>query len=138
MRRRARGSVSGVLAILAVACSAAVTAAAAGPVEIRIGHGLANEEQLWLMLARPDLTPSQGKAYTLKFTAFRANVDRLNAYEAGQIDGGTVPAVSAMFAAEQGAPLKLVASICRDVTGGRGFNSSYLALADSGLKSYGP
>ena len=121
------------LATLALFLYAAGAAAATGPVEIRIGHGLASEEQLWLMLARPDLTPNQGKAYTLKFTAFRGNADRLNAYEAGQIDGGTIAAPTALFAAEQGVPLRLVASVCREVTGGKVFNSTFLALADSGI-----
>ena len=122
------------LALLALAMPA-LPRAATGPVEIRIGHGLASEEQLWLMLARPDLTPHQGKAYTLKFTAFRGNADRLNAYEAGQIDGGTISAPTALFAAEQGVPLKLVASICREVTGGRAFNTTYFALAGAGIQS---
>ena len=33
---------------------------AADPPLIRFGHGFAAEEQVWLMAARPDLTPGQG------------------------------------------------------------------------------
>ncbi len=102
------------------------------PVEIRIGHGFAAEENLWLMKVKPDLTPNQGRLYTLTFTAFRGNVDRLNAYEAGQLDGGTVAAPSALFAAEQKLPFKLVASITRERQGY--FNTTYLALEDSGIR----
>ena len=31
------------------------------PTLIRFGRGFAAEEQVWLMSARPDLTPNQGK-----------------------------------------------------------------------------
>jgi ABC-type nitrate/sulfonate/bicarbonate transport system substrate-binding protein len=103
------------------------------PVEIRIGHGFAAEENLWLMAAKPDLTPNQGKAYSLTLTAFRGNADRLNAYEAGQLDAGTIAAPTALFAAEEKLPFKLVASIVREQQGA--FNTTYLALADSGIRS---
>jgi len=110
-------------------------AAPAGPVEIRLGHGFAAEEQFWLMAARPDITPNQGKVYTLKYTAFRASDDRMRAYEAGQLDGGTISGPTALFAAEQGLPLKLVASISKEVPGGNWHNTTFLALADSGIRS---
>jgi ABC-type nitrate/sulfonate/bicarbonate transport system substrate-binding protein len=110
-------------------------AAPAAPVEIRLGHGFAAEEQFWLMAARPDITPNQGKAYTLKFTAFRASDDRIRAYEAGQIDGGTIPGPTALFAAEQGLPLKLVASICKEVPGGNWHNTTFLALDGAGIRT---
>ena len=44
---------------------------AAEPPLIRLGHGFAAEEQLWVMGARPDLTPNQGKKYRLKFFQFQ-------------------------------------------------------------------
>ncbi len=103
------------------------------PVEIRIGHGFAAEEQLWLMKARPDLTPNQGKAYTLTFTPFRANSDRFNAFQAGQIDGGTAAANTAIFARAQGIKLKAVASISREAR--QGFQTTFLAREDSGIKT---
>src|SRR5579885_2855305 len=105
------------------------------PVEIRIGHGFAAEENLWLMAAKPDLAPNQGKAYTLTFTAFRGNADRLSAYEAGQIDAGTIAAPTAVFAAEQGLTMKLVASIGREAHNPQYHNTTYLALAESGINS---
>ncbi len=37
------------------------------PVPIRLGNTTTSgEDQIWLMKARPDLTPNQGKAYTLE------------------------------------------------------------------------
>ena len=62
-------------------------AAGGNPVEIRVGHGFAAEENLWLMAARPDVTPNQGKAYRLTMTAFRGNADRLNGFDSGQLIG---------------------------------------------------
>ena len=124
----------GVLFVFALALGPS-QAAPAGPVEMRLGHGFAAEEQLWLMAARPDITPNQGKLYTLKFIAFRASDDRIRGYEAGQIDGGTIPGPTALFAAEQGLPFKLMASISKEVPGGNWHNTTFLALADSGIRS---
>ena len=50
---------------------------------IRFGRGFAAEEQVWLMSARPDLTPNQGKRYELKQILFQANPERFQAYLAG-------------------------------------------------------
>ncbi len=124
----------GVLLVLVLAFGPS-QAAPGAPAEIRLGHGFAAEEQLWLMAARPDITPNQGKLYALKFTAFRASDDRIRAYEAGQLDGGTIPGPTALFAAEQGLPLKLVASISKEVPGGNWHNTTFLALADSGIRA---
>jgi len=46
---------------------------------IRFGRGFAAEEQVWLMSARPDLAPSQGKKYQLKQILFQANPERFQA-----------------------------------------------------------
>lgn len=108
--------------------------AAKAPVEIRIGHGLSGEEQLWLMKAMPQLTPSQGKVYTLNYIPFRGNADRFNAFQAGQLDGGTVTAYTAIFAKGQGIPLKVVAGINGFSTDkSKGFIIPFMALSDSGL-----
>ncbi len=102
------------------------------PVEIRIGHGFAAEENLWLMKAKPELAPNQDRLYRLTFTAFRGNADRLSAYEAGQLNGGTISAPTALFSTEQGMPLKLVASVVRERPGY--FNTTFLALSDAGIR----
>jgi ABC-type nitrate/sulfonate/bicarbonate transport system substrate-binding protein len=124
-----------VLVALVLAVLPRAVAAPGAPVEIRLGHGFAAEEQLWLMGARPDITPGQGRAYTLKLTAFRASDDRLKAFEAGQLDGGTIAGPTALFAAEQGLPIRLVASLSKEVPGGNWHNTTYLALADAGLRT---
>ena len=129
----AKPAASGSPAAAAKPAGQAPSGGSSQPVEIRIGHGFAAEENLWLMAAKPDLTPNQGRAYTLALTAFRGNTDRLNAYEAGQLDGGTIAGPSALFAAEQKLPFKLVASVSRERQGS--FNTTFMALEESGIRS---
>ena len=83
---------------------------AAQPVAIRLGHGPAAEEQLWLMKAKPDLTPGQSKDYALDFQLFRGTDQRFKAVEAGQLDMFTGSASSAILAWSQGFDFKAVAS----------------------------
>jgi len=108
------------------------TALAADPQLIRFGHGFAAEEQLWLMGARPDLTPNQGKAYRLQFVKFQGNPERFQAYLAGELDGGTAPGLSVIFADAQGVDLKVVAGICQEAAGS--FSTTYMVKADGPVK----
>ena len=117
------------------ATAAGLATPPATPVEIRLGYGTAAEENLWLMMAKPDLTPNQGKWYSLKATQFRASDERLAAFEAGQLDAGTMPAATALFAADRGVPLKLVASVVRESIDPKWFRTTFLGLADSGIAS---
>src|SRR5207244_12247719 len=90
----------------------AISAEAAEPPLIRLGRGFAAEEQVWLMSARPDLTPNQGKPYQLKQILFQANPERFQAFLAGELDAGTAPGLSIIFARAQGVDIKIVASVC--------------------------
>src|SRR6195256_1523915 len=87
------------------------------PTLIRFGRGFAAEEQVWLMTARPDLTPNQGKKYALKQILFQANPERFQAFLAGELDGGTAPGLAVIFARAQGVDMKMVASICLEASG---------------------
>ncbi|HVR88323.1 MAG TPA: ABC transporter substrate-binding protein [Candidatus Limnocylindria bacterium] len=129
------GGSSGGAPTAASASAGALATPPAQPVEIRLGYGTAAEENVWLMLAKPDLAPNQGKWYSLKATQFRASDERLSAFEAGQLDAGTMPAATALFAADRGVPLKLVASIVRESIDPKWFRTTFIALADSGIKS---
>lgn len=105
----------------------------ATPVPIRIGHGFAAEEPLWLMAAKPDLTPNQGVWYTLEMTPFRAQVDRFNAFQAGELDGGTGASTSMIFAWGRQLPVVAVGSLSREAYG-QGFSTGFLALEESGIR----
>jgi ABC-type nitrate/sulfonate/bicarbonate transport system substrate-binding protein len=103
--------------------------ALAQPVEIRMGVGTASEEQAWLMKARPDLTPNQGKVYTYNMSMFRSGGDRMTAFQAGQLDGVTASTTGVLFAASKGVPLLVPVSMARESS--RTFSTAYFALADS-------
>jgi len=106
---------------------------AAGPL-IRFGRGFAAEEQVWLMSARPDLTPNQGKRYELKQILFQANPERFQAYLAGELDAGTAPGLAVIFARAQGMDMKIVASVCLEA-GGNYFATTYMVKDDGPVKS---
>jgi ABC-type nitrate/sulfonate/bicarbonate transport system substrate-binding protein len=121
------------LAILAIAFSAG--AVAQGAPLIRLGRGFAAEEQLWLMSARPDLTPSQGKRYELKQILFQANPERFQAFLAGEIDAGTAPGLAVIFARAQGLDMKIVASVCLEAAGKQWFSTTYMVKDDGPIKT---
>jgi ABC-type nitrate/sulfonate/bicarbonate transport system substrate-binding protein len=110
-------------------------AVAADPQLVRFGHGFAAEEQLWLMGARPDLTPHQGKTYKLQLVKFQGNPERFQAYLAGELDGGTAPGLSVIFADAQGVDLKVVASVCQEAEGKQWFSTTYMVKDDGPVKS---
>jgi ABC-type nitrate/sulfonate/bicarbonate transport system substrate-binding protein len=87
------------------------------------------------MSARPDLAPNQGKRYQLKQILFQANPQRFQAYLAGEIDAGTAPGLSVIFANEQGLDIKVVASVCMEAAGQQWFSTTYMTKADGPIKS---
>ncbi len=119
------------LSFLAFALAAAFASggAEAQPVEIRMGVGTASEEQAWLMQARPDLTPGQGRAYRYAMTMFRSGGERMTAFQAGQLDAVTSSTTGVLFAASKGVPLVVPASMAKESA--KNFSTSYLSLKDS-------
>lgn len=113
--------------------AAFVTTASAQTVNIRVGHGASAEEPLWIMLAAPQATPAQGKAYNLEFNLFRGSDKRFQAFEAGELDIATGSTHSVLMAASQGARFKIVASLSRE--GGQGFATRYMVREDSPIKT---
>jgi ABC-type nitrate/sulfonate/bicarbonate transport system substrate-binding protein len=122
-----------VLALFALVFS--LNSLAAEPPLIRFGRGFAAEEQVWLMTARPDLAPNQGKRYQLKQILFQANPQRFQAYLAGEIDAGTAPGLTVIFASEQGLDIKVVASVCLEAAGKQWFSTTYMVKDDGPVKS---
>jgi ABC-type nitrate/sulfonate/bicarbonate transport system substrate-binding protein len=114
----------------------ASAALAQEPTLIRFGRGFAAEEQVWLMSARPDLTPNQGKKYQLKQILFQANPERFQAYIAGELDAGTAPgAAGVAFVRAQGVDMKIVASICLEAAGLQWFSTTYMVKDDGPIKT---
>ena len=107
---------------------------AAEPPLIRLGHGPSNEEPVWLMAVRPDLTPNQGKHYRLKLTPFLGVNDRFQAYVAKEIDAGTAPPFSVIFARSRGVDMKIVAGIMQEAKGEH-FSTTFMVKDGSPIKS---
>ncbi|MFC5587780.1 ABC transporter substrate-binding protein [Sporosarcina soli] len=105
-----------------------------GPVEIKLGVGYATEENLWLIKVASELAPNYGEKYTLDLQQFRANTDRLNAYRANQIDGGTLGQGASIMSVAQGVDMKVVANIAKESMD-EGFNSTFMGLKKAGYQS---
>src|SRR5271163_1181306 len=87
------------------ACGLAIAvagAAHADPLNLRIGYGTAAEEQLWLLVAKPDIGTHYGKDYTIEGTRFTGSDKRAQAFEAGAIDLASSSANGVIFAAAEG------------------------------------
>jgi ABC-type nitrate/sulfonate/bicarbonate transport system substrate-binding protein len=113
---------------LGVAVCTAVHVAAAQPVPLRMGTGPASEEQLWLIKARPDLTPNQGKVYSYNLITFRGGNERFQAYQSGQLDGASSSSTGALFAASKGIDLRVILNMGNESN--EAFSTTYLAMAD--------
>ncbi|HUZ71455.1 MAG TPA: ABC transporter substrate-binding protein [Stellaceae bacterium] len=105
-------------------------AARAAPLVIRLGYSQAAEEQTWLLMAKHDLGKNYGKLYTLEPTLFRSSSQRAQAFAAGAIDLASSAANGVLFAAAEGIPSTIIASISKDALH-RGFNTAFAALASS-------
>jgi ABC-type nitrate/sulfonate/bicarbonate transport system substrate-binding protein len=103
------------------------------PPKIRIGYGVAAEEQLWLLIAKPDIGAHYGKDYVIDGTRFSGSDKRAQAFEAGAIDIASSSANGVIFAAAEGVTGKIIASISRESQ--RGYSTSFYALAGSPIKT---
>src|SRR3989440_2252318 len=121
--------------VVALGAILAGNALAQQPPLIRLGRGFAAEEQLWLMSARPDLAPNQGKRYQLKQILRQANPERFQAFLAGELDAGTAPGLAVIFGRAQGMDIKIVASVCVEAAGKEWFSTTYMVKDDGPVKS---
>jgi len=128
MMRPTRRQVCAGMTALGVSLGARV--ARAEPLTIRLGYSLAAEEQVWLLMAKPELGKNYGKLYTLDATRFTSSSKRAEAFAAGAIDIASSAANGVLFAAAEGIPTNIVASISKESLH-RGFNTAFIALASS-------
>ena len=119
--------------ILGSSLCLACPARAADPPTLRIGYGSAAEEQLYVLLAKPDIGKNYGKAYRLEGSRFQSSTQRSQAFEANAIDLASSGAVGVLFAAAEGVTGKVIASLARESP--RGFATSYYVKDDSPIKA---
>jgi len=129
-----RREICGGAAAAAIGIPLGASAASASPVHIRLGYSQAAEEQLWLLMAKPDLGKNYGKIYTFDATRFPSSSNRAQAFAAGAIDIASGAASGLLFAAAEGIPMKIIASLCRESRRGD-FSTSFLSLASSKINS---
>jgi ABC-type nitrate/sulfonate/bicarbonate transport system substrate-binding protein len=109
------------------------SSSAADPPSIRIGYGSAAEEQLYLLLAKPDIGKNYGKAYKLESLRFQSSTQRAQAFEANAIDIASSGAVGVLFAAAEGVAGKIIASLVRESP--HGFATSFYVKTDSPIRT---
>jgi len=114
-------------------CLIAAGAAQAEPVKLRIGYGTAAEEQLWLLIAKPDIGKHYGTAYTIEGTRFTGSDKRAQAFEAGAIDIAASSGNGVIFAASEGVKAKVIASLTRESQ--RGYSTAFYANASAPIKT---
>jgi ABC-type nitrate/sulfonate/bicarbonate transport system substrate-binding protein len=110
-----------------------VITAHADPLKLRIGYGTAAEEQLWLLIAKPDIGKHYGKVYTIESSRFPGSDKRAQAFEAGAIDLASSSANGVIFGAAQGVEAKIIASLTREST--KGFSTTFYSAPNSPIKT---
>src|SRR5262245_21063427 len=99
---------------------------------IRFGRQTAAEDNLWLMLAKPELAPNLNKAYKVEWTQLRASEAAFKAFEGGQIDMASASANAVIAAAASGLELKIVGTLSRETE--KGANTKFLVKKDGPSK----
>jgi ABC-type nitrate/sulfonate/bicarbonate transport system substrate-binding protein len=112
---------------------ASISSVIGEPVKIRLGYGVAAEEQLWLLIAKPDIGIHYGKDYVIEGTRFSGSDKRAQAFEAGVIDVASSSANGVIFAAAEGVAGKIIASISLESK--RGYSTSFYAPTTSPIKT---
>lgn len=112
---------------------ASVSSVNGQPLKIRLGYGVAAEEQLWLLIAKPDIGTHFGNDYVIDGARFSGSDKRAQAFEAGAIDIASSSANGVIFAAAEGVSGKIIASISRESK--RGYSTSFYVPATSPIKT---
>ena len=128
-----RGVVGGIAAAGVLGGLGLRSASAADPVTLRLGYGGAAEEQVWLLIAKPELGKNQGKLYKLDATRFQSSDKRAQAFEADAIDLSEGSATGVLFAAAEGVNSKIICSITKESK--RGFSTAFYVPDESSIKS---
>ena len=97
---------------------------------IRFGRQTAAEDNVWLMLAKPDLTPNLNKSYKIEWNQFRASDVAFKAYQGGQVDLITTACNSVITAASKDDDIKDIARASRETQAGA--RTQYLSKKDGG------
>lgn len=105
------------------------------PVAMSLGRGPSSEEPLYVLAADPELAGAEhaNEWYGLEVTEY-SPPDRLAAFQAGELVGGTTSTPQLFTAASSGVPLAAVASIA-NINDDGGYTYPFLTMPDSGIES---
>lgn len=105
------------------------------PVAMPLGRGPSSEEPLYIMAADPEAAGAEhvGSWYDLEITEYTPP-DRLAAFQAGELVGGTTSTPQLFSAVDSGVPIAAVASIA-NISDQGGYTYPFVALSDSGIAS---
>ena len=117
------------LALAALAFADAASAQTTVPT-IRAGRQTAAEDNVWLMIAKPELQPNLNKSYKIEWNQFRASDVAFKAYQGGQVDLFTTACNSVITAASKDVDIKVIASASRETQAGA--RTQYLAKKEGG------
>lgn len=100
-----------------------------------LGRGPSSEEPLYIMAADPELAGAEhaGTWYDLEVTQYTPP-DRLAAFQAGELVGGTTSTPQLFSAVASDVPIAAVASIA-NINDQGGYTYPFVTLADSGISS---
>lgn len=105
------------------------------PVTIRLGHGQASEENLWLLDVASDRTQYQDEWYVIEWNMFRGPDERLQTYQAGALDAVVMPTDVRVRGQATGAlDLDVVATLMREGEP-EAFSTAFIALEGAGITS---
>lgn len=107
----------------------------AEPVNIRFGYGVGQEEPVYLQFADPEVAGARhyDSWYTVDANRFQPP-DRLAAYQAGDLDAGTISTAQLFTAVNMGLEIAAVGAIAT-VSESADFQFPYLAADGSGIDS---
>lgn len=131
--RRIASAGAGAALLCALVAISDLSAQAQDIPTIRFGRQTAAEDNLWLLMAKPELARNYGKAYKIEWMQFRASDIAFKAFEAGQADMISTNANASIVAATNGVDLKMIASLSRESANGA--HTYWLGKADGGPNS---
>jgi ABC-type nitrate/sulfonate/bicarbonate transport system substrate-binding protein len=107
----------------------------AQPVKIRIGHGFAAEEPFWLMAASPEVTQYAGSWYEVELFPFRGTEERLQTYQAGELEGVIISPQAQIRGTAVGAlSLYAIVTVMREAEP-TAYSGTFISLEGSGIES---
>jgi NitT/TauT family transport system substrate-binding protein/sulfonate transport system substrate-binding protein len=124
---------AGLLALIAIGCGSNDDVADTGPVKIRMGWGVPEEEVKYVLMKHPEIAPGLGKQYTLEWHQFAGTPLGVQGLAAGTLDCATVGGLSVANGLDKGADIVLLSELIEERK--PNFTTPWMVRKDSGINS---